>query len=338
MRLLTGRNVLGWILILLQKNGIACFSTSAECQRKGTTENRLNTILKAENEHSKTGKLKPKRIIFIRHGRTYMNDYINGIHYGRPGFTDVFPDTPENRERYYDSPLSPRGVVQVDELETRVRRLMKGDMTAATELSLPTEYGTILDEIELIVCSPLTRALQTMEKGLYTNIQQQQQQQSSRRRRDIPIVAVPYASERIFMISDLGKSRRELKRNYPYVDFDIAFPSSDQQDDDDEESWHYIPTDEEKENYVEWRPSGEGQVYACLGEPENRFAERMERLIEWLDSREENTIAVVCHGGVILWFLGDIIDNCNIRVVDFEQVKNPKRVYDPPLEQAAQLK
>ena len=252
-----------------------------------------------------------------------MNDFINGIHYGQPGFTDVFPDTQENREKYYDSPLGPRGLVQVQQLGNSVRRLRNGDESAAAELSLRPEHRSILEEIDLIVCSPLSRALQTMDQGLYPSLQP----------KNLPVVAVPHAAERIYLISDLGKSRRELKREYPYVDFDTAFPSSIGEDD----QWTYVPTVEEKNNYVEWRPSGEGQVYACMGEPQECFDERMERLVTWLDSREENTIAVVCHGGVILWFLGEILDNCHVRVVDFEDVKNPKRLYEPPKEQAAQI-
>ena len=75
-----------------------------------------------------------KRIVFIRHGRTYMNDFINGIHFGQPGFTDVFPDTKEYQEKYHDSPLGPRGVEQVKLLKDRLERLLRGDATAKEEL------------------------------------------------------------------------------------------------------------------------------------------------------------------------------------------------------------
>lgn len=275
--------------------------------------------------HSDDPKTRPtKRIAFIRHGRTYMNDYINGIHYGQPGFTDVFPDTQENKDKYYDSPLGPTGEDQVQLLDNRLKRLSIGDPTAAIELSLSSKHESFLEELDLIVTSPLTRALQTTEKGLYPCV----------RSRDIPVVAVPHAAERIFLVADLGKTRRQLKLEYPYVDLDSGFPS----DVGEEAFWHYVPSKEEDENYVEWRPSGEGQVYACLGEPEHRFEERMGRLVEWLESRPETTIAVVCHAGVILWFLGEVIDNCNLRVVDFDDLRNPKRLFEPPAGQAAQLK
>jgi broad specificity phosphatase PhoE len=265
-----------------------------------------------------------KQIAFIRHGRTYMNDFINGIHYGGPGFTDVFPDTQEYKDKYHDSPLGRTGELQVNTLNDRLQRLSKGDSSAATELSLSSENNSFLAELDLIVTSPLTRALQTMEKGVYPSVKS----------RDIPVVAVPHAAERIFLVADLGKTRRQLKAEYSYVDLDSGFPSHVGEDD----FWHYVPTREEAENYVEWRPNGEGQVYACLGEPEHRFEQRMEKLCHWLESRPESTIAVVCHGGVILWFLGEIIDNCDLRVVDFEDLRNPKRLFEPPADQAAQIK
>lgn len=265
-----------------------------------------------------------KRIAFIRHGRTYMNDFINGIHYGQPGFTDVFPDTQEYKDKYHDSPLGPTGEQQVSLLNDRLRRLSNGDAIAATELSLSVEHTSFLNELDLIVTSPLTRALQTTDKGLYPNVNS----------REVPVVAVPHAAERIFLVADLGKTRKQLKANYPYVDLDSGFPSHV----GEEDSWHYVPTKEEEENYVEWRPNGEGQVYACLGEPEQHFEQRMEGLLQWLESRPERTIAVVCHAGVILWFLGEVIENCDIRVVDIEELRSPKRLFEAPAEQSARIK
>lgn len=275
-----------------------------------------------ESSSNSSENLPKKRIAFIRHGRTHMNDFINGIHFGQPGFTDVFPNTQEYRDKFYDSPLGPTGERQVDQLKERLQRLLRGDSNAAKELSLSDEHCGFLAELDLIVTSPLTRALQTMDKGLYPNVGD-----------NIPVVAVPQAAERLFLVSDLGKTRRELKATYKYVDFDTAFPGHV----GEEDTWHYVPSEEDIESYIEWRPNGEGQVYACLGEGEHQFNRRMEELLQWLDSRPERNIAVVCHGGVILWFLGEILDNCDIRVVDFENL-DPKRCYEPPKEQAMRLK
>lgn len=267
---------------------------------------------------------KTKRIVFIRHGRTHMNDYINGIHYGGPGFTDVFPDTSESREKYYDSPLSPTGWEQVKALDFNLQRLANGDTDAATDLELSEVDSRILEDLDLIVTSPLTRALQTLEHGLGPAI----------RNREIPMVALPHAAERIFLVADLGKPRTILSKEYPKLDFESGFDPSLGAND----FWHYQPSPEEQENYVEWRPHGEGQVYACLGEPEGYFAQRMEDLYQWLEDSPASTIAVVCHAGVILWFLGEIVENCAVRVVDVERLKSPSGLVEAPKDQAKNFK
>ena len=248
-----------------------------------------------------------KRIVFIRHGRTYMNDFINGIHYGTPGFTDVFPDTEENNYKYKDSPLAPTGLDEVKALNELLRNLKENRPGASEALSLSEEDSRFLEELDLVVTSPLTRALQTMEMGLYEHI----------RSRDIPIMALPEAAERIYLISDHGKTRSQLKRQYEFVDFDSGFdPELGEHD-----SWHYTPSAEDIKNYEEWRPHGEGQVYATLGESQDYFDLRMSRLYHWLNTSKANTIAVVCHAGVIDWMLQEIFDNCELRIVSFDKLK-----------------
>jgi broad specificity phosphatase PhoE len=248
-----------------------------------------------------------KRIVFIRHGRTYMNDFINGINFGTPGFTDVFPDTPENNFKYLDSPLGPTGLNQVKALNEMLRALKENESGAPKALSLSDEESGFLEDLDLVVTSPLTRALQTMEMGLYEHIQS----------REVPVVAVPQAAERIYLVSDHGKTRTELKGQYGFVDFDSGFHPDHGKDD----LWHFVPTEEDAKNYAEWRPHGEGQVYSCLGEPQHDFDRRMSELYFWLESREESTIAVVCHAGVIDWMLQEIFENCELRVVCFENLK-----------------
>jgi broad specificity phosphatase PhoE len=248
-----------------------------------------------------------KRIVFIRHGRTYMNDFINGINYGTPGFTDVFSDTPENNFKYVDSPLAPTGLNQVKALNDMLRALKENEPGAHKAFSLSDEESGFLEDLDLVVTSPLTRALQTLEMGLYEHIQS----------RDVPIVAVPQAAERIYLVSDHGKTRTELKGQYSFVDFDSGFDPDHGEDD----PWHFVLTEEDAQNYVEWRPHGEGQVYAGLGEPQHHFDRRMSELYRWLESREESMIAVVCHAGVIDWMLQEIFENCELRVVNFENLK-----------------
>jgi broad specificity phosphatase PhoE len=266
-----------------------------------------STLLGQTRDKNVEDNVNSKRIVFIRHGRTYMNDLINGIHYGRPGFTDIFPDTPEYNDKYNDSPLAPTGLGQVKALNEMLRDLVDKKPGAREALGLSQDEAALLDELDLVVTSPLTRALQTMEMGLYPHIQT----------REVPVVAVPQAAERVYMVSDLGKTRAELKGQYSYVDFDTGF-GEDHADDD---PWHFIPSEEDTETYVEWRPHGEGQVYACLGEPQHYFDKRMSELYHWLGSREESTIAVVCHAGVIQSMVDEIFENCELRIVPFESLQ-----------------
>ncbi|KAL3900049.1 MAG: hypothetical protein SGARI_006327 [Bacillariaceae sp.] len=136
--------------------------------------------------------------------------------------------------------------------------------------------------------------------------------------KDIAIIALPQASERLYLISDLGRPRSELKRQYSFVDFDSGFENQG----DDDDAWHFVPSPEMKENYVEWRPHGQGQVYACLGEHQDAFNRRMSELYYWLEARDEQCIAVVCHAGVIEWMTsGEIFANCELRVKNFEDLR-----------------
>eukprot|EP00957_Ditylum_brightwellii_P011702 884163-Ditylum_brightwellii.AAC.1 len=126
-----------------------------------------------------------KRIVFLRHGRTHMNDLINGIHYGTPGFTDVF-ENEQDQHKYHDSPLGPTGLEQVQNLNKMLGLLLQNDNGDLCQ-SLGFE-SNILQELDLVVTSPLTRALQTMEMGMKEHIST-----------SIPILALPQAAERVYM-------------------------------------------------------------------------------------------------------------------------------------------
>lgn len=57
------------------------------------------------------------------------------------------------------------------------------------------------------------------------------------------------------------------------------------------------------------------------GEIESAFNKRMVSLYDWLESREETIIALICHWGVLEWLTGYDFDNCEMRVVDFTVMK-----------------
>lgn len=296
---------------------------------------------KSTASSSSSKKLSLKEIVLIRHGQTFMNEYIGGrgISFGEPGFTDIFQE-PTDREKYHDSPLSDVGIHQAKSLDFKLQELKDKNPGALEALGLvrpPNANSTsananFLNRLDLVVTSPLTRALQTFEFALYDHIVE-----ITDKTRDVPILAMAAASERLYLVSDMGKPKSELALRYPFVDFDTSFMYShengiqvlfdaesrgacDEKNCIDE--WHFIPSKETADNYVEWRPHGQGQSYACLGEPADHFDRRMSDLYYWLESREENCIAIVCHAGVIDWMTsGEEFANCELRVYAFDKLR-----------------
>ncbi|KAL7529828.1 hypothetical protein ACHAWF_003126 [Thalassiosira exigua] len=241
-----------------------------------------------------------KRIVFIRHGCTYMNEYLSGkgTRWGDPHFTDVFDD----ESLYRDSPLSPRGVRQAQDLSSRLGRVVAAGAGGVDG----DGHDNIIDDIQLIACSPLSRALQTMDIAMSPHIWPGR----------VPIVALPQASERVYLISDLGEKASVLKTQYPVVDFDSEIPN------ERSDEWWYTSSNDDVDdvNYVEWRPNNQGQKYACPGEPELAFNERMGSLYDWLEAREETCIALISHWGVIEWLTGSDFDNCEMGVIGFSSM------------------
>jgi len=292
---------------------------------------------------------KSKKVILIRHGCTYMNEYLSqpGCRWGDTGFTDVFSD--EDIKSYRDSPLSKRGEAQ------------------AIGLLKASETQKILEDVEIIAVSPLTRTLQTMAIALLPHISAESRETSHAKAGtlkekeidnneecckeekyqsdhvEIPIVALPLAAERLYLISDLGSSSSKLSKRYPYVDFKTEFHDKGEkwwftvEDDDtcsavnaaDNNSKVHTLNEikatfgccERESEYKEWRPNAEGQTYACPGESQAFFNRRMTALYDWIDLREESTICLVSHWGVLECLTGAQFENCELRVINFEDIK-----------------
>lgn len=228
-----------------------------------------------------------------------MNEYIgeNGITFGGPNFTDVF--TPEDHEKYYrDTPLSPTGQEQAKKLGETVASLLQGEHC--------------LQELELVVVSPLTRAIQTAELALFPHVEA-----------SIPVMALPLAAERLYLVSDIGRPPEELKKKHgDKIDFQTGFSDSTT-----DPWWYHPPSSSSSKEEEEWRPVGQGQAYFCAGEPLEAFQQRMLDLCHWLKDRPESTIALVGHYGVFEWLLEEAdqaekvkFSNCEMKVVELETI------------------
>jgi broad specificity phosphatase PhoE len=259
-----------------------------------------------------------KKIVFVRHSTTYMNEYLGrSLSFGAPHFSDAKFSNDE-LPLYRDTPLSPRGIQLVQTTLARHRPAFLNKNTDDFDLNL-------------VVVSPLRRALQTFDIGIRPHLISSSSSSKSEYS-SIPVVVLPEAAERLYLISDVGTPVDELEKEYAYMDFgEISH--------DKRHAWWWTPspppaptlnsaatTNNNHNNhnhtggYVEWRPVGQGQCYACPGEPQADFDARMWRLYTWLEQRPELNIAVVCHHGVIDWMLDMNFDNCQWQVVDFDQI------------------
>lgn len=184
-----------------------------------------------------------KRVLLLRHGRTEMNDFLTRVAWDAPDFVDPM---------LFDTRLTEEGRAQA--------RLAAHALRSR-------------DDIELVVCSPLSRALATHELAFARN--------GAR----VPMIVLPLAAERRFHASDLGRPRPQLEAEFPGAHID----------------WSLLPQD------GTW-----GYPALPAEEPEADFVQRMAELRAFLAARPERTIAVVAHWGVIHALTGKQAQNCEL--------------------------
>ena len=301
-------NTIIFLLLVALSLPLASSFTKTFSTFQGRFLNKNNNIssssLQMENDASSTKS--EKKIILIRHGCTFMNEYLDtqGTRWGDANFTDIFH--PSQHDIYKDSPLSGKGKQQAQDLHDFFHAKDGKDM---------------IQNIDIVAVSPLTRTLETMEIGVLPHLRNVS--------KNVPIVALPLATERVYLISDHGKCRLELAQKYTFVDFEKEFEKFEREwwftthehDGDDKDDTIHSFTSLHKDSYQEWRPSDENQTYSCHGEPDDLFEARMMELYKWLESRNENVICLICHWGVLDWLTGNDFKNCEVKQVSFSDIQ-----------------
>jgi broad specificity phosphatase PhoE len=185
----------------------------------------------------------------------------------------------------WDTKLTPEGRRQADQVR----------LQAAQNPDNP------LQEADLLVASPLTRALTTAELIFSDCLQLD----------NVSRIVNPLASERLYFSSEVGQHRSILQVNHPSFNFDVL---------EDHKNWWFSPSSESDDDTKEWRPYPETAQYACPGEPVSAFRRRMQQFKEWLAHREERRIVVVTHWGVIRALTGRNVHNCQVTAVSFDEI------------------
>ena len=282
---------------------------------KSFDDKATNTVINNNNDNDAKppNEAAVKIVVYgIRHGRSLSNEWMmkDENEWGSATYND--------RNNIRDSPLSEHGIYQAQQLYQRLRNELNNATTTAT-------HNHWLYHVDMILISPLTRCLQTYQYAIApllllssfddSAVSSVQQPPSRRRRRQPAVYVHSLLTERLYSLSEMGRSVRELQTEFPDMDwsyFDSNTNNNNDDDDDDTKNndiWWYDPTvatpcntihqncndghnnkndDGNRgpglllEKYKEWRPHGDGQFYMCPGEPEIVFQRRMEALRLWI--------------------------------------------------------
>lgn len=220
-----------------------------------------------------------KELILIRHGVTNMNCYLRTCPYGTPGFVDPGD---------FDTRLTAEGVAQAEGLQPRLQ---------AAHAAAP---------IELLISSPLTRALQTATAALGPTLADCVRQEAS-----------PLIAERRWLSSDVGRAPGAgLATEFPKFGPSLeALPDRWWWEGD--EAMCAAAAEERRSlqnagRLLPWSQQRELEGVALPVEPSSVFLERLERFRTELLQRRERRIAVVAHWGVLRSLLGVSLENCGV--------------------------
>lgn len=202
-------------------------------------------------EQERGNKLPRKTIYLARHGQSTHNAH-----------SLVTEGAGLNDYRYIDAVLTSRGEEQARGLRRQLEHLNP----------------------DLLVCSPLTRAIQTCLLAC---------QHVSK-----PIIVVPLCAERVAFACDIGRPVEMLQKDFPDLNYEFVQPP---------EAWWWMPekmedrTSEGSLALLNKHPVG---VYKDC-EPMASFQKRVNDFRLWLLQRPEQKIAVFAHGIFLTKFLGD---------------------------------
>ena len=168
----------------------------------------------------------------------------------------------------FDSPLS-----YIGEQQAR----------AANEFILQT-----MQFVELVIVSPLTRALQTASIAFHGM--------------DVPLLVSPLLREQLFSSCDVGRSGHELGVFFPELSTQL----------------HQLPADW-------WGGPGHEHFRLMNGvplasrEPIQAVRARLRALMQLIASRPERSIVLVGHGVLFFHIIGKWLDNCELCPWDFAE-------------------
>jgi broad specificity phosphatase PhoE len=219
----------------------------------------------------------PKALYMIRHGTSLSNEFMQqpGNGWGEATFRDEVT--------LRDARLSPKGRRECDALAGRLAR------------------QTWLSDVELVVVSPLRRCLETAARGVMPALVTPS---ASLKRGTAPtVIVLPWITERVYTMGDIGTSPNSLRLEWPTFDWSLV-----------QDEWWY--REDGHEDLPEWRPHGQGQWYAVPGEPMTAFQARMASADAWLRERSERHILLVTHWAVIRHYTSREVANCEVAVLE----------------------
>lgn len=152
-------------------------------------------------------------------------------------------------------------------------RLTELGRAQAAKLADPARWSNV----ELVVASPLTRAIETAELAFAGH--------------GAPLRIEALHRERAEHSGDIGRRTPELKADFPHLEFDHL----------DDRWWHHDPA----------RPE------AIAVETEEQLLARVAAFREWLAARREREIAVVGHGTFLNRLTGRHFQNCEVVTLEF---------------------